>query len=110
MEFFDNLPKWLVVTTTLVMVVVIGIVDKLTGDYSMLIFYMVPVFITSWFVSGRWSGLIVVAAAAARAIANVPPEGFAPLYYSLYYWNTLVDTFFLLMIGLLFSYLRKVLK
>lgn len=109
MAFMEKIPKWSIVSVSLMMVAVIGIVDKLTGDYSMLVFYLGPVFMTSWFVGRRCLYLTVFAAGVARGIANYPHDGFANLYYSLHYWNTIVDVFFLLLLGLLFSYLRKVL-
>ncbi len=110
MEFIDNLPKWFLVLFSIVLVAAIGVADKVTGDYSMLIFYLVPVFLTSWFVDKKYGLLTVAAAGIARGISNMPPDGFAPFYYSLHYWNTLVDMVFLLLVGLLISYLRQILE
>jgi hypothetical protein len=46
--------------TILLIVVLLGVIDYLTGDYSMLVFYMIPVALGSWF-RGLYFGLIVAA-------------------------------------------------
>ncbi len=42
-----------------VLVVFLGVIDYLTGsDHSFLIFYLVPIFLVTWFV-GRWTGVMM---------------------------------------------------
>ena len=98
-KVFRKLPAWLLMLVGFVMVALLGYVDYLTGDYSMLIFYAAPVALEAWFL-GRGGALIIcLAAGAARFISD---------YYSysgtgIRYWNSLQDMFFLLLVGLLIA-------
>lgn len=102
---FKKLPKWLILLAALIMVALLGYVDYLTGDYSMLIFYVLPLTMVAWLL-GRWGVLIVsVAAGSARFISD-------SISYSgtgVRYWNSLQDMLFLLLMGLLVSTVKKLL-
>jgi len=37
------------VGTDLLLVLLLGIIDYMTGDYSLIIYYMIPVMLGSWF-------------------------------------------------------------
>lgn len=100
------LPRWVVPMIGLALVALIGYLDYITGDYSILIFYLIPVAFVSWF-HGRWGWTgIVVASGIARFISDVS------LYRDsfLHFWNSMQDMIFLFVVGLLVSYLRKELK
>jgi hypothetical protein len=99
------MPVWLVVVIALLLVVGIGYIDFITGDYSVLIFYAIPAALAGW-VAGDW-GAIVIALAAGVA-----------RYYSDYHsytntlmrdWNCAEDVLFLLIFGLLLSNMKRIL-
>ena len=105
-RFVDSLPRWAVPLTGIVLVAGIGYVDLLTGDYSLLIFYLVPLAFVSWY-DGKWGGgLIAVASGIARFLSD----------YSLYrdvflhYWNSLQDILFFFFVAILITLLRSELK
>ena len=101
----EQLPAWLLMLVGLVMVAILGYLDFLTGDYSLLIFYAVPVALEAWFL-GNWGAIFTsFSAGLARFISD---------YYSyagsnLRYWNSLQDMAFLLMMGLLIATVKNLL-
>lgn len=106
MKFFDSLPKWLLLLIGLILVAIMGVIDYLTGDYSVLILYVLPVFLLSWS-GGKWIGMVVcIAAGCTRFISNLPLHNFSTLNY----WNSMVDMLFFAVISLLVHYLRTALE
>jgi len=97
---------WLVLVIGYAMVGGVGFVDYLTGDYSIIIFYILPVFLVAWHL-GRWGALhIALAAGLARTISDY----FSYSVSTFRYWNSLQDMVFLLMVGLLIAFIKKVLN
>jgi hypothetical protein len=98
----EKLPPWLLMLIGLVVVGVLGYIDCITGDYSLLIFYAVPVAMAGWCV-GRWGAAAMsVAAGAARLASDYLSYHGA----SFKYWNSLQDMVFLLMVGLLIALMK----
>ena len=98
----DILPPWVVFLVGLLLVAGVGYVDFVTGDYSLLVFYLIPVSFVSWY-GGRWSGAAVaVASGAARFISDY--SLYSDLF--LHYWNTVQDLLFFLLAAVLVSVLR----
>lgn len=89
------------------LVLFLGWLDKITGDYSLIVFYLIPVSLAAWFV-GKQSGLLFCLVASLVQI--VIDESFRlPLSSQsvLHYWNELIEFLFLIIMSLLFSALRK---
>jgi hypothetical protein len=101
-----KLPAWLLMLFGLAMVAVLGYLDYLTGDYSLLIFYAVPVALEAWFL-GR-SGAVVISLAA--GLARFCSDYFSYTGASFRYWNSLQDMAFLLMTGLLIAIVKGLLN
>ena len=98
----ESLPAWLLMLIAFVMVALIGYVDYLTGDYSMLIFYAIPVAFVAWTV-GRWGAIATgVAAGSARFISDSSSYSGSGIKY----WNSLQDMIFLLMLGSLIALVK----
>jgi len=103
--FLDRQPKWVLFAAGLISVPVIGFLDFLTADISLLFLYLMPVALVSWYV-GCWRGLLIAAAsslarfAAYRVFSNKPV---------LLYWNPAMDAGFMIVMALLFNVLRRVL-
>ncbi len=106
MEFFEKLPRWLIMVAGVALVGSIGVVDYLTGDYSILVFYALPVFFVTWF-ARLWSGTLICALVGiARFLADLPLLESE----SLHVWNSIQDMMFLLIVAMLIASLHRALE
>jgi hypothetical protein len=87
------------------MVTALGCLDYLTGDYSLLIFYAVPVALEAW-VLGRGGAIFISLAA---GVARLVSDHFSYSGSSFRYWNSLQDMAFLLLVGLLVATVKSLL-
>lgn len=102
----QKLPRWLLLLMGVAMVAIIGFLDYLSGDYSMLIFYAVPVAMVAWFV-GRWgAALISLLSGGGRFISDY----FSYSTISVRYWNSLQDMIFLLLMGMLIATVHSLIE
>jgi hypothetical protein len=105
MEILQKQSKWLVVSIGLILVALVGFVDYLTGDYSLLIFYLMPIALVSWYAGRGWGAFIAVASGTSRFVTD----------YALYanlrllYWNSIEDMVFLIIVSFLIAILKKAL-
>jgi hypothetical protein len=52
--FFEKIPKKLILVITIILIVFIGILDKISGaDFSFIIFYFLPIIIVTWYVNHK---------------------------------------------------------
>jgi hypothetical protein len=98
-----KLPTWLMLVVGLMAVVVIGVLDYVTGDYSLLIFYAIPVAFEAWYV-GRWGAFVI---SGASGLARLISDNISYSASTVRYWNSLQDMIFLIMIGLLVALIKK---
>jgi K+-sensing histidine kinase KdpD len=92
---------------SLVLLLMLGWLDYITGDYSLIIFYLIPISLVAWFV-GKTGGLIFcVFSLITRFIADEATMSFAFQFSALHYWNVGEEFVFLLIMSLLFSALKK---
>lgn len=103
MNLLHKMPAWLSVPSGLLLVAIIGYVDYLTGDYSMLIFYTVPIAMVAWILGDRGAIIISLVAGCARYISDYHTYASS----SIRRWNSLEDTLFLLIVGLLISSVKR---
>ena len=101
----EKLPAWFLLLTGLAMVAAIGYLDFLTGDYSLLIFYAVPVALEAWFL-GRWGAITTSCAA---GVARLASDYLSYAGSSFSYWNSVQDMAFLLLMGLLIATVKRLL-
>jgi diguanylate cyclase (GGDEF)-like protein len=95
-----------IILVSSVLLLLLGWIDVLTGDYSLIVFYLIPVSITAWFVSKRCGILFCLFAISMRIVAD---DGYATLRFAhstLHYWNELIEFLFLLIMSVLFSALK----
>jgi hypothetical protein len=91
-----RLPPWSLVLIEISLVVTIGYADYLIGDYSILIFYAIPVALAS-FIHGALGAIsISVTAGFARYISDY----YSYSYINVRYLSSIIDMLFLLIIGL----------
>lgn len=97
------LPQWLIVVVGILLVIVIGVTDYLTGDYSILIFYLVPIGLVSWYTSRGLGSSMALASGVARFCSDY--SGYTVT--SRMYWNCLEETLFLLIVAVLISIIKR---
>ncbi|MFA7403342.1 MAG: GGDEF domain-containing protein [Pelobacteraceae bacterium] len=98
-------PSMLLVFCT-VTLLLLGWLDIITGDYSLIVFYLMPVSLATWFV-GKKSGLLFcLLAIVVRAFADEWSRPFIFAHSVLHYWNELIEFLFLIIMSLLFSALK----
>ncbi len=101
------LPARLVLPAGLLITALIGYLDYITGDYSLLIFYLIPVAFASW-CGGKWQGcLIAIVAGGTRIMADTADVSSITL---LHYWNSSQECLFLVVTAILINILRQVLE
>jgi K+-sensing histidine kinase KdpD len=100
-----KLPAWLLMLAGFIMVALLGYLDYLTGDYSVLIFYLIPITLEAWFL-GRWGAVTISLAA---GLARLVSDYFSYSASSFRYWNSLQDMAFLALVGLLIATVKKLL-
>jgi hypothetical protein len=105
-EYIEKRPEWLTFVAGLILATIIGYIDYLTGNYSLLIFYIFPIALVSWFTGLRRGILIAILSGFARFSAD-----FAVFTNKrLLYWNSVEDGVFLMIVAFLIVLLRKALK
>ena len=105
--FLHRRSKPFLVTTGLLMVVALGLLDYLSGpDVSLFIFYLAPVFLGVWLV-GRGAGLLMCVASALSfwLVAELTAEHFSTR--AVPYWNAAVRLGFLVTFTLVASALKR---
>ena len=106
-DLFSSRSSITVIFISLMLLAMLGWIDYLTGDYSMIVFYLIPVSLVAWFVTW-YSGLFFcLLALMTRFIADEVSSSFSLNNAKLHYWNLFIEFLFLLIMCLLFSALRK---
>ena len=106
MESFEKLPKWSIVLIGMLLVLAVGYIDYITGDYSVFVLYALPVFMVAWFAGLKPAMFISLLAGLARFSADQSLGSLERLYA----WNAGQDMFFLMIVAVLIAYLHKVLE
>jgi len=105
LNWYKRLPIWLSILIEIVLIVVIGYIDYLTGDYSILIFYAIPIGLAAWSL-GDWGAVsMAIAAGFARYLSDINSYASGKVRY----WNSVEDMLFLLILGLLVSAIKRLL-
>jgi diguanylate cyclase (GGDEF)-like protein len=106
-SFFNKRSKIFWGSTGFIMVVLLGLVDYLTGyELSFALFYLIPIALVAWF-GGKRLGLLISAASAIAWFSADFLSGNRYLNPSLYVWNTLLRLGFFLVVTLLLSALQQ---
>ena len=101
------LPGWFWVVAVTLLVFLLGIIDYETGDYSIIVFYMIPVVLGTWFTGTRFGIAVAVISGFVRLYADYETY---TVFSSANYVNVAEDTLFLLIIAGLTTILRKMFR
>jgi diguanylate cyclase (GGDEF)-like protein len=106
-EYLDDRPKWLLLSLGVVLIAFLGVIDFITGDYSLTLFYLMPVFLGAWFVN-KGAGLVMCFLS---GLAIVAAHEFPNLYtydpFVMRIWNTSMEVIFLVIMSYMFSMLKR---
>jgi hypothetical protein len=103
LDKISKLPVWLTLCIELLLVAVIGYIDYITGDYSVLIFYAIPICIAAWSVGDTGVILVSISSGAARFISDYSSYSNSKVRS----WNTFEDILYLLIFGLLIAAVKR---
>jgi diguanylate cyclase (GGDEF)-like protein len=106
-DIFSSRSSVTVISVSLFLLALFGWIDYLTGDYSLIILYLIPVSLVAWFVNRISGVLFCLLAFATRFAVNEAHTSFMLQSTSLHFWNECIELLFLLIMSLLFSALRK---
>jgi len=106
-DLFSSRSSVTVIFISLTLLALLGWIDYLTGDYSLIVFYLIPVSLVAWFVNRPSGMFFCLLALFTRFVVNEVHTHFALQSASLHYWNECIELLFLLIMSLLFSALRK---
>ncbi|HEY0405151.1 MAG TPA: GGDEF domain-containing protein [Pyrinomonadaceae bacterium] len=105
-NFLGKQSKPFLLALSFLLVVLIGLFDRLTGpDVSLLVFFLIPIFLAVWFV-GKRAGLLVSIISAAAWLTNAIIDTHPYAHPSIPYWNVLLRLIFLL----IFTYMLAAFK
>jgi diguanylate cyclase (GGDEF)-like protein len=106
-DLFSSRSSITVISASLILLALLGWFDYLTGDYSMIVFYLIPVSLVAWFVNWPSGLLFCLLALVTRFISDEASSSFSLNNAALHYWNLFIEFLFLTIMALLFSALRK---
>jgi diguanylate cyclase (GGDEF)-like protein len=109
-DYLSKRPKSQMAATAFSLVVLLGAIDYLTGpDLSVFIFYLIPVFLGTWFV-GKWAGIALsVCSAATWSLADL--MSFRMMSNAIIpTWNLATEVIFLLGAGYVLAMLKASLE
>jgi len=90
-----------------IFVILVGCVDYRTGhELNIEFFYLVPIFLVTWFAGGRL-GLVISATSAVTWFIADLANGRIYSNLTIYVWNTLIRSGFFIVVSFLLSALRK---
>jgi diguanylate cyclase (GGDEF)-like protein len=105
-DHLTSLPRWIVTLLALLVCVVVGVIDWLSGpDYSLVPFYLVPVTLSAWFAGRKAGYLLACVSALAWLMAEVAGKDYSKLG-SAVYWNDFMELLLFLLTALVVSALK----
>jgi diguanylate cyclase (GGDEF)-like protein len=109
-EYLYKQSKWHLITLGFAIVVLVGVIDHITGpELFVSIFYLLPIFLVSWFTE-RWMGVTISIVSAITWLITDFTAGHAYSYPAIPYWNMIVRLGTFLIMTLILSALKKALE
>ena len=105
-KYLEGKPKPRLLMAGYTLVVILAFLDYLTGDVSFILFYLIPVFLVSWFVDKR-SGLFICLSCSIASFANKLLDHPSSAFLLLHSWDFIIESSYLFLLGLMFSTLRE---
>jgi hypothetical protein len=106
-DVFSNHKPATVISFNILILLLLGWIDIVTGDYSLIVFYLIPVSLAAWFVNKSCGILFCILVVIVRTIVEESATSSFFSHSSLHYWNELTEFLFLLIVSILTSSLKK---
>jgi diguanylate cyclase (GGDEF)-like protein len=106
-ETFSARSPATVFAISMILLVLLGWLDYVTGDYSLIVFYLIPVSLMAWFVTRTGGLMFCLLALVTRFCADAAASNFSLHSARIHYWNEFIEFLFLVIMSLLFSFLRR---
>ena len=106
LEYLEKQPKQRMLLIAILLIILLGIMDYATGpDLSVFIFYLIPVFLGTWFV-GRGAGVVLsIMSALTWSLADrIYASAIIP------FWNLFIDVVFFVVVTYILSALKASLE
>lgn len=108
-EFLNKLSKLTLLAIAFLLVFLIALLDRITGpDISLLVFFLIPIFLAVWFV-GKRAGLVVSITSAIAWCLIAIPDTHPYAHPMIPYWNVLTRLIFLLVFTYVLTFFKQVL-
>ncbi len=105
--FLENRSKPFWMISGIILIAGVGLADFLTGyEIAFSLFYLVPVFLATWF-AGIYLGIITSIASAMVWLVADLASGHPYSHPAIYYWNSIIRFGFFIIVTLLLSALKK---
>jgi diguanylate cyclase (GGDEF)-like protein len=104
--FLEGRSRAFLLAISYALVLFLGIIDYVTGDFSFIIFYLIPVFLGAWFV-GKRSGVLLCVACGLSSFINKLLEQPDTSRLWFHTWNLLIEMAYLILLSLMFTTLRR---
>jgi len=106
---FGQMPKLLITMMGTALVALLGTLDYLTGDFSLILFCIAPLFLVAWFVGIRGGILISLTIALSSFIVDAveKPRRLSSLVC---FWNTVMEFCFFMIITYVVWMLKRVME
>jgi len=109
-EFIQKLPKWFLISLGFGIVAFVGLINHLNGpELSSWIFYLVPIFLMTWF-TATWAGVIVSIASAFTWVIADFTSGADAFHSAVLYWNGVARLCSFLIFTFILSSIRSLLE
>ncbi len=109
-DYFSRKTRTNIITTAIVMVLLLGVLDYLTGyELSFSIFYLLPVLFAGWF-AGRGTAVSISLMSAISWLCAELLAGKTYSHYSIPAWNSIMRLLFFLLFAYLLTVVRMLLE
>ena len=105
LSLLKGMPVLRLVIIELLLVAAIGYVDYLTGDYSLLVFYSIPIALAA-LSQGDWGAIVI---SVASGYARYLSDNYSYCTSNARNWSSVEDMLFFLIVGLLISAVKTLL-
>lgn len=104
--YLEHKPRTFLQAISVLLVMMLGYLDFITGPYSFLIFYVIPVFLSAWFVDKGFCITVALACVSANIIANITHEASTHGVWFMF-WDTIAGSVYLVLLSLMFSTMKE---
>jgi light-regulated signal transduction histidine kinase (bacteriophytochrome) len=110
LTFIESRPHWQILTICLLITASIGALDLVTGDLSLLVFYIVPVFLAVWTLDRTYGMFVMFLCGVELCISDSFLASSDISHISIRTWNSIMGTLFIVLAGYLLGSFKKELE